>query len=590
MPLVNANALSIPLADDSVHFICFSPPYFRQRRYAGGDAQLGSEETVSDFIANLVAVARECRRVLRDDGIMAINIGDSYNGSGGQGAQSGVGRKSSNAGVHRKNGNGCNNFKSMKQGSLFLIPDRLRIALSDDGWKVFSTFSWIKYQSTMPESVSGWRWEQHRIKTGSGKFTSRRGANPETRGTKNGVVGKYPQDLAKWIDCPGCPVCTPNNGLVLKRANGRPTTAHESWILCAKGTRHYWDNVAIFKSLALGTLPRMSRGMNKNKWTEGPTNANANSLNRPERWNVHSEKPHALHQPRPNKVAVARAERKNDGNGHGGNGSGFQNHSGYFDGDGTPRFNEQGRNRRTSDWWNESLEAAAKEAREYAAYLEGLLENGGLVVNEEGDPIGLMMNPQPFSAVPDDQKMLKFYCPVHSSLIAEEDRADESECTCKNKQIDHYAAFPPDMVIPLILAATSARGYCSKCGEPWVRVVERQKDIQRSARVEYKATKKANGDADRVNTAPKQNNIEEYASVGWRPSCQCEDAGEPTPAIVLDPFCGSGSTIVAAKKTGRIGIGLDLSLEYLSQIALVRAEKTATPESIEHLPLFAGMG
>jgi site-specific DNA-methyltransferase (adenine-specific) len=79
--LINANALAIPLANKSVHTIVTSPPYYNLRNY-GVDGQIGLEQTPDEYIANLVAVFRECKRILRDDGTLFVVIGDSYSGGG----------------------------------------------------------------------------------------------------------------------------------------------------------------------------------------------------------------------------------------------------------------------------------------------------------------------------------------------------------------------------------------------------------------------------------------------------------------------------------------------------------------------------
>lgn len=65
----------------SVHCVVTSPPYYGLRDY-GVSGQMGLEGTPEAFIAGMVEVFRECRRVLRDDGTLWLNIGDSYAGSG----------------------------------------------------------------------------------------------------------------------------------------------------------------------------------------------------------------------------------------------------------------------------------------------------------------------------------------------------------------------------------------------------------------------------------------------------------------------------------------------------------------------------
>jgi hypothetical protein len=85
--LIHSNALTLPLADQSVHLVVTSPPYFSLRSYRDGDehyaGQLGSEATPHHFLAALWAVLDECWRVLRDDGSAWINLGDKFAGSGG---------------------------------------------------------------------------------------------------------------------------------------------------------------------------------------------------------------------------------------------------------------------------------------------------------------------------------------------------------------------------------------------------------------------------------------------------------------------------------------------------------------------------
>jgi DNA modification methylase len=75
--IINANALNIPLADKSVQCVVTSPPYYGLRDY-GVDGQIGLEVTPDEYIANLVAVFRECKRILRDDGTLWVNIGSSF--------------------------------------------------------------------------------------------------------------------------------------------------------------------------------------------------------------------------------------------------------------------------------------------------------------------------------------------------------------------------------------------------------------------------------------------------------------------------------------------------------------------------------
>ena len=71
------------LSSATVNVVICSPPYWPVKRWYGGEG-VGFEATLTEYIANLVAIFREARRVLKDNGVLWIVIGDSYSGSGGR--------------------------------------------------------------------------------------------------------------------------------------------------------------------------------------------------------------------------------------------------------------------------------------------------------------------------------------------------------------------------------------------------------------------------------------------------------------------------------------------------------------------------
>lgn len=140
------------LADGSVNCCVTSPPYFGLRDY-GVDGQIGLEPTPQQFIATMVAVFREVRRVLRDDGTCWINLGDTYSNAGKWGGNSGYDTKqSTNSGSIRRTTRNAKDIGA-KEKELLMIPARAAIALSDDGWYLRSEIVWHK-PSVMPESVT----------------------------------------------------------------------------------------------------------------------------------------------------------------------------------------------------------------------------------------------------------------------------------------------------------------------------------------------------------------------------------------------------------------------------------------------------
>lgn len=131
----------------SVHCVVTSPPYFGLRDY-GAPGQIGLEPTPAEYVAKLVQVFREVRRVLRDDGTVWLNLGDSYNGSGGAGGDYGPGGLKE--GQPRYPGR---RIDILKPKDLIGIPWRVAFALQADGWWLRSDIIWAK-PNPMPESVT----------------------------------------------------------------------------------------------------------------------------------------------------------------------------------------------------------------------------------------------------------------------------------------------------------------------------------------------------------------------------------------------------------------------------------------------------
>jgi DNA modification methylase len=143
------------LPDQSVHTCVTSPPYFGLRDY-GHDGQIGLEPTPEEFVAKLVEVFREVRRVLRDDGTLWLNLGDSYasgtKGSGGAGKSTlGPNRDLQNIGFQKMEPRRFDVGLADKQ--LIGIPWRVAFALQADGWYLRQDIIWHK-PNPMPESVT----------------------------------------------------------------------------------------------------------------------------------------------------------------------------------------------------------------------------------------------------------------------------------------------------------------------------------------------------------------------------------------------------------------------------------------------------
>ena len=134
----------------------------------------------------------------------------------------------------------------------------------------------------------------------------------------------------------------------------------------------------------------------------------------------------------------------------------------------------------------------------------------------------------------------------------------------------HFATYPPALVRPCIMAGTSEKGVCPKCGAPWARVVEKVAEMQGAGRKHI-----AGGDRTVAGNGWEGVPRARISSMtlGWRPSCAC-DAGDPQPALVLDPFMGAGTTAVVAQALGRDYVGIELNADYV-RMAERRVAKAA---------------
>lgn len=143
------------LPDESVQTCVTSPPYFGLRDY-GTDGQIGLEQTPDAYVAEMISVFGEVRRVLKDDGTLWLNIGDSYAGSGkgGNPENSPFKMQRSNAGSLTQIGtqaHGRDKTFGLKQKDLIGIPWRVAFALQADGWYLRSEIIWAK-PNGMPSS------------------------------------------------------------------------------------------------------------------------------------------------------------------------------------------------------------------------------------------------------------------------------------------------------------------------------------------------------------------------------------------------------------------------------------------------------
>jgi len=152
---VRASLRAMP--EQSVHCAVTSPPYWGLRSYLpvghpDKGFEIGSEPTPDAFVETMVGVFREVRRVLRDDGVLGLNIGDSYAKEGVSGlglhtATSTTGKPNPYSTIRKTIPPG------LKAKDLCMIPWRVFLALQADGWYLRSIIAWTK-PAPMPESCT----------------------------------------------------------------------------------------------------------------------------------------------------------------------------------------------------------------------------------------------------------------------------------------------------------------------------------------------------------------------------------------------------------------------------------------------------
>lgn len=128
-----------------------SPPYWGLRDY-DHPAQIGAEESPKDYVENLVKLFREVFRVLRKDGTVWLNIGDSYARNGGTGRHGPNAIVGNTKKLIQKRNCKVPDIWGLKDRDLLGMPWRVAFALQEDGWVLRSRITWVK-KTAMPESV-----------------------------------------------------------------------------------------------------------------------------------------------------------------------------------------------------------------------------------------------------------------------------------------------------------------------------------------------------------------------------------------------------------------------------------------------------
>lgn len=426
------------------------------------DRQLGLEPTPEEYVATLVEVFREVRRVLRQDGTLWINLGDTYAREPQKGDNRGWGKHQTIPdllpGHNRPIPTG------LKPKDLVGIPWAVAFALRADGWYLRSAFPWIK-PNAMPESVDG----RPTTATEMWFLLTKHAGAPILWSHRDGKGSrKQPKPDYRWID-------NVNEGA--ETAEEPPEWRKEMCVIDGE-KRKRWDRINLwsgrdyFYDAEAVAVPAV---------TMDPTQT------------TFKREGAKYSDPNPGQSMTSHRPDRPD----------------------TPP--KDTRNRRTSDWFDESIDLMISR-------LLHLKERGGLMLNQEGMPLALVAN------------------------------------TEQNPDA-HFATFGRQIITPQILAGSSPKT-CPHCAAPWRRVVEKVrtldgKPIDRGGWAQNDAGQLGAQGVGHWRFATQT------TTTGWAPTCSCPENDGSGKAIVLDPFLGSGTTAQVAIENGRAAVGCELNPQYV---------------------------
>jgi DNA modification methylase len=512
------------MPDESVHCCVTSPPFFGLRDY-GVAGQIGLEPTIEEYVSEMVGVFREVKRVLRQDGTLFLNLGDSYFGGGRGGGGS--------YGPERRGWRVAACDTADKAPGDYPVRDCLCQNLCDAcraAYRIGKSHSGHSHASMQLASS----FESSRVRTES------RSDHPPTLGSVRPVghnsdaildprpivyrEGEPPRvSLATTIDeCAQQPVAS----------RLATSSLDDGCRLCGRSLR---DCVPASVHMAACTCG-----------TEGGASADRR-IGRGVSGSAYRDYTTAFLKPKdlcgiPWRVAFALQA------------------DGWF--------------LRQDIIWSkpnpmpESVTDRCTKAHEYLFLLTKSARYywDAEAVKEPATPqvrTGSVGYATPKHQDTFDQG--RRYCGGGSkstlNAASGETRNKRSVWTVATEAFEgaHFAVFPPALIEPCILAGTSAKGCCAECGAPWVRNTERQNTGRRG---DGANTHTARLFAQPATSAATHMGNVSSISIGWSPTCKC---GEGTvPCTILDPFGGAGTTGLVADRLQRNAVLIELNPTYVA--------------------------
>lgn len=245
------------LPEASVDAVVTSPPYFAQRDYAEADGQLGLEQTPKQFVAGLVDAFSECRRVLKPQGCLWLNLGDSYAAGGHGGGGSFISMRQDGAWSDKKARKGWRKPPAgLKAKDLIGVPWMVAFALRDDGWYLRSDTIWHK-PNPMPGSQLDRPTSAHEYcfllsRSRRYYFDSASIREPLSPSMLEQMKREYAKDSRKDYDGAGVQDPSDTKRAILKRARDKQRGHPRRHA----GFNERWDAMTREEQMAFGSLPR----------------------------------------------------------------------------------------------------------------------------------------------------------------------------------------------------------------------------------------------------------------------------------------------------------------------------------------------
>lgn len=535
---------------------------------------MGLEPSIELFVSHIIEILEAVKRTLRKDGVCFVNLGDSY-------ASSPAGNK--NEIIRWQHGNkpeqGMTDavrrstvVGNLKPKDLCLIPFRIALAAQEAGWWVRSIIHWIK-PNPMPSSAED-------RPTNCVEYVLMLTKSADYYLDQEAVREGYFEPLDRWggdnLIANGISSWDSGTGQAAYRdRNMRPNSAGRNW-------RNAW------------VIPTQPFGWHMcNACKKVYNSAQFHRL--PEKTGGHRCKCAEALPPDTVQINPPKRGRPLESAQHPYRGEGWEDQA------------IEGRNRVRQDYipswlrvevevkWSQEIirkvnkfnirvrdaqqgtvtaeEGYKATAKELDTYSEKAM--GREVIAEVTDGLIASTTELGYQC----ELCGAIYTPAEFEVLPE---ARVKVCRCGESDfLGHFATYPEELVEKCVLAATSEKGCCPKCGKPWVRIRKPSKEYAKLLGTWTEDTDKSKELRSEIGFAAHSKKVAtsaDYETIGWSPQCSCGES--PVPCLVLDCFTGTGTTNLVAKKLGRRSIGLELSSDYL-RLARARIEEIPLPMRLE---------